>query len=120
MHITSDEVLTWNQIYTILGHAAGVEPYLVHVPSDTIAVFDADVGAGLLGDKAYSVIFDNTKIKRLVPDYVAATPFAQGAREIIAWFDADPARQVIDDRMNRLFDNILIAHDAALSRLVAD
>jgi nucleoside-diphosphate-sugar epimerase len=107
VQITSDEVLTWNQIYTIMGHAAGVEPQIVHVPSDVIATFDAEMGAGLLGDKAHSVIFDNSKVKRLVPDFVAAIPFSQGAREIVAWYDADPARQVVDAQVDGLIDSIV-------------
>jgi len=107
VHITSDEVLTWNQIYTIVGHAAGVEPQIVHVPSDVIATFDAEVGAGLLGDKAHSVIFDNSKIKRLVPDFVATIPFSQGAREIVAWFDADPARQVVNAQVDGMIDRMI-------------
>ena len=111
-HITSDEVLTWNQIYTILAQAAGVEPQIVHVPSDLISAFDPEVGAGLLGDKAHSVIFDNTKIKRLVPDFAATIPFSQGAKEIVAWFDADPARQVVDRQASRLSDNIIAAVEA--------
>jgi nucleoside-diphosphate-sugar epimerase len=109
-HITSDEVLTWNQIYTLLAHAAGVEPQLVHVPSDLIAVFDPKMGAGLLGDKAHSVIFDNGKIKRVVPDFVATTPFWQGAKEIVAWFDTDPARQVVDEQVDHLIDRIIAAY----------
>jgi nucleoside-diphosphate-sugar epimerase len=111
-HITSDELLTWNQIYTILAHAAGVEPQIVHVPSDVIAAFDRDMGAGLLGDKAHSVIFDNSKIKRLVPDFAATIPFSQGAKEIVAWFDADPARQVVDEQVNHLVDRIIAAYTA--------
>jgi nucleoside-diphosphate-sugar epimerase len=110
-HITSDELLTWNQIYTILAHAAGVEPQIVHVPSEVIAAFDPEVGAGLLGDKAHSVIFDNSKIKRLVPDFAATIPFSQGAREIVAWFDADPARQVVDVQVNHLIDRIIAAYE---------
>jgi nucleoside-diphosphate-sugar epimerase len=111
-HITSDELLTWNQIYTILAHAAGVEPQIVHVPSDLIAAFEPEVGAGLLGDKAHSVIFDNSKIKRLVPDFVATIPFSRGAKEIVAWFDADPARQVVDEQVNRLIDRIIASYEA--------
>jgi nucleoside-diphosphate-sugar epimerase len=60
-HITSDEVLTWNQIYLLLGRAAGVEPRLVHVPSDLIAAYDKDWGDSLLGDKTHSMIFDNAR-----------------------------------------------------------
>jgi nucleoside-diphosphate-sugar epimerase len=111
-HITSDEVLTWNQIFAILAHAAGVEPHLIHVPSECIAAYDPEWGAGLLGDKAHSVIFDNAKIKRLVPDFVATIPYSQGAREVLAWFDADPARQVVDDGANHLMDAIIGAYES--------
>ena len=108
-HITSDDLLTWNQIYTLLGRAAGVEPQIVYVPSDLIAAFDPEEGAGFLGDKAHSVIFDNSKIKRLVPDFAATIPFSVGAKEIVAWFDADPARQVVDEQTNHLMDTIIVA-----------
>lgn len=113
-HITSDEVLSWNQIYTILARAAGAEPRLVHVPSEAIAAFDPDWGASLLGDKAHSVIFDNTKIKRLVPDFAASIPFFRGAEEILAWFDADPTRRTVDDAVNRLMDTIIAAVESML------
>jgi nucleoside-diphosphate-sugar epimerase len=112
-HITSDEVLNWNQIYQIMAQAAGVEAQLVYVPSDLIAAFDPKWGAGLLGDKTQSMIFDNSKIKRLVPDFAATIPFARGAEEIMAWYDADPARQVVDEAWDRMMDRILAAYEAA-------
>jgi nucleoside-diphosphate-sugar epimerase len=113
-HITSDEVLSWDQIYRLMGRAAGVEaPKLVHVPSELIAAYDQEWGDGLLGDKAHSMIFDNTKIKRLVPDYVAAIPFAQGAKEIVAWLDSDPANRVVDEQLNQTIDRILAAYQTA-------
>ena len=115
-HITSDEVLTWNQIYLLMGHALGVEPKLVHVASDFVALFDRGWGDGLLGDKAHSVLFDNTKIKRLVPDYVASIPFARGVHEIVAWFDADPTRRVIDEAHNQTVERILAAYQSAWPR----
>lgn len=108
--ITSDDVLTWNQIFTLLGTAAGVQPRLVHLTSEQIAAVDPEWGPGLLGDKAHSMVFDNTKIKTLVPDYVATIPFEQGAREIIAWHDADPSRQTIDPRVNATVDRLLAEH----------
>ena len=93
-HITSDEVLSWDQIYRLIAAAAGARGRsIVHVPSDAIAAVDPEWGAGLLGDKTHSVIFDNTKIRAVVPDYVCTVPFDAGAREIVAWHDADPARQ---------------------------
>ena len=114
-HITSDELLSWNQIYTILARAAGVEARLVHVPSEVIAAFDPEWGAGLLGDKAHSVVFDNTKIKRLVPDFAATIPFSRGAEEIMAWFDADPARRTVDEEIDFLMDRIVTAYEAPWS-----
>lgn len=111
-HITSDELLTWNQIYEIMAKAAGVEAHLVHVPSELIAAFDANWGAGLLGDKAHSMVFDNSKIKRTVPDFVASIPFSRGAEEVMAWFDADPTRQVIDQKMDEVMDRIIAAYES--------
>ncbi len=111
-HITSDEWLTWNQIYHLLGQAAGVEPRLVHVPSEFIAAYDPVWGDSLLGDKAHSMLFDNTKIKRLVPDFICTRNFSRGAREMIAWHDADPARQVVSPEFNAIHDRILNAYEA--------
>lgn len=109
-HITSDEWLTWNQIVEMLAAALGVRPRIVHVPSDVIAAADPEWGAGLLGDKAHSMVFDNGKLKALVPEYVATIPFQQGAKEIVAWFDEDPARQVADARLDAVMDKLVEAH----------
>lgn len=106
-HITSDEWLTWNQIYQTLGRAAGVEPKLVHIPSELIAAYDKHIGDSLLGDKMHSAIFDNQKIKQVVPDFVCTIPFARGAEEIIDWYFADPARQKVDAAFDLLCDRIL-------------
>ena len=109
VHITSDEWLTWNQIFEIIARAAGAEARIVHVPSDVLAAYDPNWGAGLLGDKAHSMVFDNRKIKRLVPDFVCRIPFSRGAEEILAWYDADPARRKVNEDFNRLCDRILAA-----------
>ena len=106
-HITSDDVLTWDQIARSLATAAGVEPRIVHVPSDAIAAADPDWGAGLLGDKAHSLVFDNSKLRSVVPDYRATIPFEQGAREIVAWHDADAARQNVDARLDAVMDRLV-------------
>ena len=83
------------------------------MPSDLIAAYDPDWGAGMLGDKAHSVIFDNSKLKRLVPGFAATIPFARGAREVMAWYDEDPARQVVDEKMDATIDTILAAYPQA-------
>jgi nucleoside-diphosphate-sugar epimerase len=106
-HITSDDVLTWNQIAETLAAAAGVIARIVHVPSDAIASADPEWGAGLLGDKAHSMVFDNSKLRSVVPGYRATIPFEQGAREIVAWYDADAARQVVDARLDAVMDRLI-------------
>jgi nucleoside-diphosphate-sugar epimerase len=109
-HITSDEVLTWNQIHEILAAAAGTTARIVHVTSDAIAAEDERWGRSLLGDKAHSVIFDNAKLRALVPEFRATIPFFLGAREIVAWHDADPARRRIDAAMDALIERLASRH----------
>ena len=105
--ITSDEYLPWNQIYQLFARAAGVpEPELVHVASETIAAHSAELGASLLGDRSHSVVFDNTKIKSLVPGYCATIPFADGAREIVQWYDSHPGLQQVNQDYMQLSDKL--------------
>ena len=105
-HITSDDVLTWDQITHALAAAAGAEADIVHVPSDVIAAADPDWGAGLLGDKAHSMVFDKAKLRSVVPGYRAVIPFERGAREIVAWHDEDGSRQQIDAGVEALSDKL--------------
>jgi nucleoside-diphosphate-sugar epimerase len=114
--ITSDEWLTWNQIYELVARAAHTEARMAHIPSELIAAYDPEWGAGLVGDKAHSMVFDNTKVKNLVPDYCATIPFARGAEEIMAWYDADPSRQKINEKMDRLMDEIIAKYESIWPR----
>jgi nucleoside-diphosphate-sugar epimerase len=114
VHVTSDEVLTWNQIYTLTGRAAGCEPQVVHVPSDVIAALCPERGPSLLGDKSHSVIFDNTKIRGLVPAFAPKVGFAEGIARSVAWYDADPARQVVNPVIDRAMDRLVAARARAL------
>jgi nucleoside-diphosphate-sugar epimerase len=116
-HITSDEVLTWNQIFALAAAAAGVSaPKFVHIASDFIIACVPAVEGTLLGDKAVSAVFDNSKLKRFVPGFAARTPFAEGIRRTIAWFDADPARKQIDEATNQRWDKLAAAYEAALAQ----
>ena len=108
-HITSDDVLTWNQIARTLAAAAGVSADIVHVPSDAIAAVDPDWGASLLGDKSHSMVFDNAKLRTVVPGYRPAISFEQGAREIVGWYDEDPSRQQADPRIDAAMDKLTAA-----------
>jgi nucleoside-diphosphate-sugar epimerase len=110
-HITSDELLTWNQIFEIVARAAGTSAQIVHIPSEIIARFDPDWGASLLGDKTHSLIFDNSRIKQMVPDYNPTIPFTQGAEEIIRWYDQEPSRRNIDHKHNKLLDEMIERYD---------
>jgi len=106
-HITSDEWLTWNRIYTLVGRAFGVEPNLVHLPSEIIASYLPELGAGLLGDKMHSMIFDNSKIKSLVPEFSCQIPFETGMKEVAEWYRSGKANTTVDDKLNRIFDKMI-------------
>jgi nucleoside-diphosphate-sugar epimerase len=108
--ITSDFVYPWDAIFRMLGAAAGVEPELVHIAAESIAVGLPDWGPGLLGDKSHSVIFDNSKLRAVVPEFNPTTTFATGAREIVEWYDADPSRRVVDSTLNAKLDALIRAH----------
>ncbi len=110
-HITSDEVMTWDQWYRIVGDAIGVELQIVHIPSDFLIACMPDLQGTLVGDKAVSVVFDNTKIKRFVPGYCATTSFAQGIRQTLAWFNADPSRKQIDTALNAALDKLIDVYE---------
>jgi nucleoside-diphosphate-sugar epimerase len=111
--ITSDEYLPWNRIYELFAEAAGAPtPQLVHIASDTIAVAAPELGPSLLGDKSHSVIFDNSKVKALVPEFVCTVPLAAGTRQILSWFDSNPDQQVVDEGLNATFDRLIAAAKA--------
>jgi nucleoside-diphosphate-sugar epimerase len=118
-NIMSDEVLTWDEIYRQVAAAAGVEARIVHIASDFIAACLPEMRGTLLGDKAVSAVFDTTKIKRFVPDFQATTPFAEGIRRTVAWFDADPARQQVDAGMHARWDRLVAAYDLGLANAIA-
>jgi nucleoside-diphosphate-sugar epimerase len=112
-HITSDEVLTWDQIYRQTGQALGIELDIVHIPSDLISVYDPDSIGSLIGDKANSAVFDNTKIKQFVPDYRATVPWAEGVRRALDWHQAHPEFCTIDAAANARWDKIIAAYRGA-------
>ncbi|MBW4031165.1 MAG: NAD-dependent epimerase/dehydratase family protein [Acidobacteria bacterium] len=106
VQITSDESLTWDAIAELLANAMGVAPSIVHVASETLARY-VPYGDGLLGDKAHSVVFDNSRVKSLVPGWHAVIPFHDGAREIVDWYLADPARQQVDGELDAAYDRLV-------------
>ena len=113
-HITSDEALTWDQIHGLIADALGVPLKAYHVASDFLAaVSPYDLEGALLGDKAYSVVFDNTKLKRAVPAFRAEIPACRGIREAVANLLADPARQTADPEFDAWCDRVIEALENA-------
>ncbi len=115
--ITSDEVLSWNQIHLEVYQALGLEPNILHIPSDLIARFDPHAWGSLVGDKANSVVFDNRKIKRFVPEYSCKVNWADGVRRSLSWFTTHPEFQTVDQESNALWDRIIASYERALPRL---
>lgn len=112
--ITSDEVLSWEQIYLEAYQALGLAPNVVHIPSDFIARFDEHAVGSLIGDKSNSVVFDNSKIKRFVPEFNCQVKWSEGVRRSLAWFEAHPEFQTIDHEAIAMWDRIFAAYGRAL------
>jgi nucleoside-diphosphate-sugar epimerase len=115
-HITSDEILTWDQIYRTLAEALGREANIVHIPSDFICAMDQSLTGNLLGDKAVSVIFDNSKIKQFVPGFAATIPFKIGIKQTIAWFDANPEKKLVKKETNEFIDRVISAYEKSFDK----
>jgi nucleoside-diphosphate-sugar epimerase len=111
VNITSDEVLTWNQIYEAVANAVGAELNAVHISSDFISKIAPGETDGLLGDKAHCAIFDNSKIKELVPNYTATIPFSEGIKETLAWFEEKEERMFVNPETNAMMDKVIAAYE---------
>lgn len=106
-HLTSDEFLSWNEIYQLLASAVGKRADIVHVTSDYICKQDSRYIGELHGDKSESTLFDNSKIKSLVPDFKATIPFAEGIKRVVAEFEENPSRQIISAETNHLIERLI-------------
>ena len=111
--ITSDQVLTWDQIHLEAYQAIGLKPNLVHIPSNLIASYWPEAVGSLIGDKSNSVVFDNSKIRSFVPDFNCEVDWSAGLRRCIAWFDAHPEFQTVDHELNSTWDAIIEAYERA-------
>jgi hypothetical protein len=98
----------------VIGQAAGVTPKLLHISSEFIGAAVPQWGEFLFGDKACSMVFDNSKIKRVVPGFMATVPFTQGVRRSVEWFDADVKRQIVNRETDGLIDRIITAYEKIL------
>jgi nucleoside-diphosphate-sugar epimerase len=114
-HITSDEILTWNQIYEIMAEAVGVKLNIVYIPIDFIASRDPEIGDSLTGDKAFNMLFDNSKIKQFVPNFKCKIPFSEGILDTLKWFEADPARMRVDPEAELRYDQIISAYESQMT-----
>lgn len=117
VHITSDESLTWNQIYQCIASALGVELHAVHIASETLAALCDDYVGALLGDKSNSVLFDNAKLKRLVPGFTATIRYDQGVREALNYIYAHPELQKPDPEFDAWCDEVIERYESAVAQL---
>jgi nucleoside-diphosphate-sugar epimerase len=117
VHITTDEGLTWNQIYKAIGYALGVAPKLFHVSADFLCACDPSLEGGLLGDKAVTVVFDNSKIKNLVPGFNATIRYDEGIRWSIENFLAHPEWQKEDAAFDRFTDAVIQVQKEAAEKV---
>ncbi len=101
VHITSDELLTWDRVWMEAADAAGCEARIAHVPSDFIAELNGFQRGNLLGDKAHSAIFDNAKIKHFVPGFQARIPWREGICRTLEGFHAGPGTHAYCERAER-------------------
>jgi nucleoside-diphosphate-sugar epimerase len=111
-HITSDEALTWNQIYETVAEAAGTKANIIHIPSEFIINYAEKNGypserGSLLGDKMHCALFDNAKIKSFVPEFHTTILFSEGIRRTLKWFEAKPERMVVNGTTNKLLDELI-------------
>lgn len=117
VQITGDETLTWNQIYTVVADALGVGLNPCYVSSEFLAASSPaqwDLRGALLGDKSNSVVFDNTKLKRLVPGFAATVRFDQGARKVLDYINTHPECRKEDPEFDSWCDRVIEAQEAAL------
>lgn len=120
VQITSDESMTWDQIYEVIADALGVKLNAVHVPSEFLAATsDFDFEGGLLGDKARTVVFDNSKLKRLVPDFTATVRIDQGLKATIDYVMSHPECQVEDPEFDAYTDKVIEAMEEAAAKVAA-
>jgi nucleoside-diphosphate-sugar epimerase len=113
-NITSDEALTWNNLMRIAAFEIGAEPNIVHITTDYLMKVLDEAEASLYGDKMESVIFDNTKIKQLVPDFVCTTPYQLGVRQVLEYYGAHPEEKIIDEAYNQKIDNLIEGYQSRL------
>jgi nucleoside-diphosphate-sugar epimerase len=114
-HIVSDEALTWDEIHRQTAAAAGVECRIVHIPTDFIAACRLEMRGRLIGDASVCAVFDNSKIKRFVPEFRPVTPYSEGIKQTIAWYEADPARRGVDTEMDEWMDRLIAAYEKGLA-----
>jgi nucleoside-diphosphate-sugar epimerase len=115
VQIMGEDALTWDAIHRTVARALGVEPRVVHVPSEFIAAVDPEMGERLLGDKTYSALFDCSKLKRLVPGFRTTVAFHEGVRESVDWLMAEPARRKVNPKIDQVIERILAAWQKAIS-----
>ena len=105
-HITSDETLTWNQIAETVAKAAGLELNITHMPAKFISKYDVEWGSNINGDKGYDTVFDNSKIKSMVPEFKATISYSEGVKKVIEWY-SEKDNQVVNHEVDMMMDKMI-------------
>ena len=119
--IMSDESLTWNQVYKCVADALGVAFHPYYVSSEFLAAVapkEYDFTGNLLGDKSVTVVFDCSKLKRVVPGFQATTRFHEGVRRCVAYLLSHPELQVEDEEFDAWCDQVIAAQEQAKAALI--
>jgi len=105
-HITSDETMTWNQIAETIALAARLELKITHIPAEFITKYDEEWGSNITGDKGYDTVFNNSKIRSIIPQFKAVIPYREGIKEVIAWY-SEPKNQLVNSEIDLLMDKMI-------------
>jgi len=105
-HITSDETMTWNQIAETIALAARLELKITHLPAEFITKYDEEWGSNITGDKGYDTVFNNSKIRSIIPQFKAVIPYREGIKEVIAWY-SEPKNQLVNSEIDLLMDKMI-------------
>lgn len=119
VQITTDEVLAWNQIYRLSAQVLGVEARLVHISSDFLIACDPSLEGPLLGSKSVGVMFDNSKLKRMVPDFHAEIRYNQGVHRTVDYVLTHPEVQIPSPKFDQWSDGVIEAYSLGMQSFIA-
>ncbi len=107
-HVTSEERNVWEDLYLEFGRLVGIKPEIVHLPSELLRKAAPNLCSHLYFEKTYAGLFDNTKLRSVIPDFSAEISLHEGLKSILAWYEAeahevDPEKDALEDRLVEIY-----------------